>query len=59
MDADLRRRLRELARGSGRPPQELIREAVAAYLERPDASRLPAWVGSWTGPSGEPAGPDG
>jgi predicted transcriptional regulator len=47
LDAETRRGLRALARSSGRPQAELIREALDAYLERSPSQALPAWVGAW------------
>jgi len=48
LDVGQRRRLRSLAASSGRPRDQLIREAIDRYLGRSDAFRLPSWVGTWT-----------
>jgi hypothetical protein len=48
LDADVRRRLQTLSRRTGRPQAELIREALARFLETRDGFKLPSWVGSWT-----------
>jgi predicted DNA-binding protein len=38
-----------LSKRSGRPQAELIREALALYLERKEDLGTASWVGSWTG----------
>lgn len=45
LDAADQRRLRALARRVGRPQAELIREAIAEYLERHGEPPIPSWVG--------------
>ena len=45
LDADLRRRLQTAARLRGVPQAELIRLALAAFLEQEPRPRLPSFVG--------------
>jgi hypothetical protein len=45
LDAELRRRLRLAARAHGVPQAELIRMALAEYLDEEEAPPLPSWVG--------------
>ncbi len=45
VDAEHQRRLRALARHTGRPQAELIREALGLYLDAREEHRLPSWVG--------------
>jgi predicted transcriptional regulator len=49
LDRDLSRRLASLSGRSGRSPEELIHDAVVAYLDARERYRLPSWVGAWTG----------
>lgn len=42
LDPALEQRLRQCAAGSGRSTSEVIRVALAAYLERPDAAAAPS-----------------
>jgi predicted transcriptional regulator len=48
LDPDLSRRLRSLARRTGRSPAEVIRTALADHLALHDDLRLPTWIGAWT-----------
>lgn len=41
------RRLKQIARRSGRKPAELVREAVAEYTARHSSRRLPKSVGAF------------
>jgi Ribbon-helix-helix protein, copG family len=45
LDTDLRRGLQALARRTGRPQADLIREAVRAYLSDQRRPGLPSWIG--------------
>jgi len=47
LDADQQHRLRLLAGRLGRSGEELLREAVDAYLDRREDRSLPPWVGAW------------
>jgi hypothetical protein len=47
LDPDIQRGLRAMSRARGRPQAELIREALARYLEQSAAPELPSWVGMW------------
>jgi hypothetical protein len=49
LDLGQQRNLRALATRLGRPQAELIREALAAYLDLHEDFHLPSWVGSWSG----------
>lgn len=52
------RRLKAIARAKGRPPAELVREAVAAYVAQEQPRRRPRSIGagrSRTGDIGERA----
>jgi len=42
---ELQRDLKALAKRTGRPQAELIREALGQYIERSRSSELPSWVG--------------
>ena len=46
LSEEIQRGLTALARRTGRPKAELIREALEAYIEREDAPAIPSWVGS-------------
>jgi len=46
LDTADQRRLRALATAQQRPTAELIREAIAEYLERHSAGRRPASIGA-------------
>jgi predicted transcriptional regulator len=46
LNTDDHRRLKTLAAAAGRPAAELIREAVAEYVERHESPRAPASVGA-------------
>jgi predicted transcriptional regulator len=43
------RRLKAIARAEGRPPAELVREAVAEYARRHGKRRLPRSLGAGRG----------
>lgn len=45
------RRLKAIARADGRPPAELVREAVAEYARRHGKRRLPKSLGAGKGRS--------
>ena len=45
LTGELRRDLKALAKRTGRPQADLIREALGQYLERSRSSKLPSWVG--------------
>ena len=47
LDPEVQRGLRALSRAQRRPQAELIREALAQYLDRAADYELPPWVGSW------------
>ena len=47
LDPEVQRGLRALSRARRRPQAELIREALAQYLDRATDYELPPWVGSW------------
>jgi hypothetical protein len=47
LDAETRRGLRAMSRSTGRAQAELIREALAAYLDHSPRHALPSWVGAW------------
>ena len=47
LDPEVQRGLRALSRAQRRPQAELIREALAHYLDRATDYELPPWVGSW------------
>ena len=47
LDPEIQRGLRAMSRSLGRPQAELIREALAQYLERSAGPELPSWVGMW------------
>jgi predicted transcriptional regulator len=42
---ELQRDLKALAKRTGRPQADLIREALGEYIERSRTSKLPSWVG--------------
>ncbi len=46
LDSDDYRRLKSLARAQGRPPAELVREAVAEYTVRAEPRRRPRSIGA-------------
>lgn len=56
LDADLRRRLQTAARLRGVPQAELIRLALAAFLEQEPRPRLPSFLGAFA--AGGDAGKD-
>ncbi len=43
---ELQRDIKALAKRTGRPQADLIREALGEYLARQEQPRLPSWVGS-------------
>jgi hypothetical protein len=47
LDADLRRELQVLARRTGRPQAELIRQALAEYVGRQAKPSLPSFIGAF------------
>ena len=47
MNEEIYRRLKQLARARGRPPAELVREAVAEYTARHSRRRRPRSVGAF------------
>ena len=53
LDTMDQRRLRGLAAAQGRPTAELIREAIAEYVQRHTAVRRPASVGMLSGGPGD------
>ena len=53
LDADDYRRLKALARRRGRPPAQLVREAVAEYTARHMTSRAPKSVGGFASARGD------
>jgi predicted transcriptional regulator len=42
---ELQRDLKALAKRTGRPQADLIREALGQYIQRSRSSALPSWVG--------------
>lgn len=46
LDSDAYSRLKRIAAARRRPPAALVREAVAEYVERHGAARLPASLGA-------------
>lgn len=55
LDTDDYRRLKTIARESGRAPAELIREAVSEYARRHGRRRLPKSLGAGRGKSDDGA----
>jgi len=49
LDAGEYRRLKTIAREAGRPPAELIREAISEYAKRHGQRRLPTSLGAGRG----------
>lgn len=47
MEEETYRRLKQIARGRGRPPAEMVREAVAEYTARHAPRRKPRSVGAF------------
>jgi hypothetical protein len=47
MDEDTYRRLKQIARARGRPPAELVREAVAEFTARHARRRKPRSIGAF------------
>ena len=47
MDEETYRKLKQIARGRGRPPAEMMREAVAEYTARHAPRRRPRSVGAF------------
>lgn len=47
LDEETYRRLKQIARGRGRPPAEMVREAVAEYTARHAPRRKPRSVGAF------------
>jgi hypothetical protein len=47
LEAESYRRLKQLARRKGRPPAEMIREAVAEYTARHAPKKLPRSIGAF------------
>jgi predicted transcriptional regulator len=50
LSEEIQRGLGAVARRTGRPKAELIREALEQYLEREDTPTIPSWVGSIDAP---------
>jgi len=47
MDEETYRKLKQIARGRGRPPAEMLREAVAEYTVRHAPRRKPRSIGAF------------
>jgi hypothetical protein len=47
MDEETYRKLKQIARGRGRPPAEMMREAVAEYTARHAPRRKPRSIGAF------------